>query len=192
MYSRHLHRAAATEITPSDETAMIDASERSVQHEIKISVSALSHVLRGVEVAMKASRQYVEPIELWLSSQSASGAGNARRSLNDAVINACSISEWRSGLSFGLQTSPEDTKQLASITLAVAFLREKSRLEQHVSSTEISTAWDLIHTALTSDKLAFPLGIPSRSAQGFLAVPLCSLNTEGCIDELFSTSCLDS
>lgn len=52
-----------------------------------------------------------------------------------------------------------------------------------MTADKLSVAWSMIHGALTSPFLA--RCSVSQSAQGFLAVPLCSLLKEGQIEELF-------
>ncbi|AEO65533.1 uncharacterized protein THITE_2033176, partial [Thermothielavioides terrestris NRRL 8126] len=75
--------------------------------------------------------------------------------------------------------------EVANITLAVAFMRESGRRSLPVSADDLDLVWSLIYGALTSRMLPHPLCTASRSAQGFLAVPLCSLLKDGAIDELF-------
>ncbi|KAF2213419.1 hypothetical protein CERZMDRAFT_111123 [Cercospora zeae-maydis SCOH1-5] len=75
--------------------------------------------------------------------------------------------------------------QLAKVTLGVAILRARSRLKQEASTNEIGFVWQMLYDALTAtgeDTESFRL---SRSAQGFIAIPLCSHVKNGRIEELF-------
>ena len=88
-----------------------------------------------------------------------------------------------------LAETEELSKQLASLALGVGFLREHSRQTNAaaiftIDETNSALVWSLIQGALTSSLLPRPLCTVSRSAQGFLAVPLCSLIENGDIDDL--------
>ncbi|KAL8734614.1 MAG: hypothetical protein Q9181_003148 [Wetmoreana brouardii] len=73
------------------------------------------------------------------------------------------------------------------LTLGVAFLRDKSRnpLSAPMTAADLAIVWHLVHAALTSPLVTQPFSSAYRSAQGFLAVPLCSLMKDGNIEELF-------
>ncbi|KAM3413738.1 hypothetical protein BST61_g10426 [Cercospora zeina] len=74
---------------------------------------------------------------------------------------------------------------LAKVTLGVATLRARSRLQQETSPSEIEFVWQMLYEALTAlgeGPKSFRL---SRSAQGFIAIPLCSHVKHGRIEELF-------
>ncbi|PGH02384.1 hypothetical protein GX51_04692 [Blastomyces parvus] len=135
--------------------------------------SELLRVLQGVAVATRAPAVKVEPIARWISSY-----GTQKADLAD-------FGGWNEGISSNFLKGDE-LLQIANLTLGVTFLREKSRRASgEVSIIDLALTWDLIHGALTSPPLARPLGSVSRSAQGFLAVPLCSLVEDGNIVELF-------
>lgn len=90
----------------------------------------------------------------------------------------------------GFLEEEEDSRQLASLALGVAFLREKCRQAQGatiaaVTAADLTLVWGLIHGVLTSLLLTRPLCSAVRGAQGFVAVPLCSSMKDGSIDELF-------
>ncbi|OLN85665.1 hypothetical protein CCHL11_08283 [Colletotrichum chlorophyti] len=76
---------------------------------------------------------------------------------------------------------------LAKLTLLVSFLRESSRTNQSVSPSDLDKCWDMASGAVSAlSKEASGSGFKaSRSAQGFLAIPLCSLVKDGNLDELF-------
>ncbi|KAK4460087.1 Tetratricopeptide repeat protein 28 [Cladorrhinum samala] len=97
-----------------------------------------------------------------------------------------SFADWRSAIQANFDKGEEGGQQLANIALAVGFLRQASRENLTVTPTELDAVWDLIYEALagtlTHRRQFFSA---SRSAQGFLAVPLCSLVRDGNIDQLF-------
>lgn len=159
--------------------------------ECKIPRSSLLRVLRGVAVATKTSDDVAELVVRWISSRRIPRRGSASNSDagdhdHDDTAAALSLCDWRASIaSDPPKEEEEDLRQLASLALGVAFLREKSRQAQGATAADLVLVWGLIHGALTSPLLTRPLCSVSRSAQGFLAVPLCSLVKDGSIDELF-------
>ncbi|OJD28502.1 hypothetical protein ACJ73_00101 [Blastomyces percursus] len=138
--------------------------------------SELLRVLQGVAVATKTPAVNVEPIAKWISSY---------RTPKDDPTDFLSFGDWNEGIVTNFPKEDEQL-QIANLTLGVTFLREMSRRARgKVSLIDLALTWDLIHGALTSPLLTRPLGSVSRSAQGFLAVPLCSLVEDGNIVELF-------
>ncbi|KAK4096580.1 hypothetical protein N658DRAFT_480353 [Parathielavia hyrcaniae] len=143
--------------------------------ECSIRLSSLEHVLGGVSAASLAPEDYVKPVADWLS--------RSCRDSQDSETATRQLHNWRSAfeadLSFG------GPREVANLTLAVAFLRENGCRSRSPSPDDLDLVWDLIYTALCSRHLPQPLCAASRSAQGFFAVPLCSLLRDGNIDELF-------
>ncbi|KAK4032423.1 Tetratricopeptide repeat protein 28 [Parachaetomium inaequale] len=136
-----------------------------------VPLSSLQHVLEGVSAASLAPADYVGPVATWLAQQ------------DDQETNNRPLLAWRSAveadLSFG------GPREVAYLTLAVAFLRETGRKSLDAGADDLELVWNSVHTAISSPHLPRPLCTVSRSAQGFLAVPLCSLLKDGNIDELF-------
>ena len=175
-----------------DGTAAVVAA---VDDECKIPRFALLHVLQGVVVATKSSDEGVKSVAQWISSCKISHSRRASDSDaydgdDDDTAAAFLLYDWRAAIESDLPKEEEDSRQLAGLTLAVAFLREKGRQARSITITgvtapDLDLVWDLIHAALTSPLLSRPLCSASRSAQGFLAIPLCSLVKDGSIDELF-------
>lgn len=162
--------------TPQDHRLTLIRSEgfETFEHEQKtiLSRSALLWVLHGVATATKTPESNTRLVTQWILSSD----------------KPCTFSpfDWRSAIGSHLLDNNEEARQLASLTLGVAILRGKSRLKKEVTVAELSLVWSLIHGVLTSQLLTRPLCSASRSAQGFLAVPLCCVSTEdGSIDELF-------
>ena len=160
--------------------------------ECKIPYSALLRVLRGVVMATKTSDDAVKPIFQWILPRTIADRGGAfdldtydHDYDDDNMAATLSLYDWRSAIASNFSEKEEDSRQLASLSLGVAFLREKCRQGATVTAADIALAWGLIRGALTSPLLTRPFYSASRSAQGFLAVPLCSLVKNGNIDELF-------
>jgi hypothetical protein len=163
--------------------------------ECKISRLALLRVLQGVAVATKTPDDDMKLVVQWISSRKVPCRNNASDSdiydhdYNDTTV-ALSLCDWRAAIASDLPEEEEESRQLASLALGVAFLREKSRQAQGasvaaVTAADLAIVWGLIHGALTSTLLTRPLCSTSRSAQGFMAVALCSLVKDGLLDELF-------
>ncbi|KAK5083375.1 hypothetical protein LTR24_007664 [Lithohypha guttulata] len=97
---------------------------------------------------------------------------------------ALSFHQWSTAI-ISAATHDSQSRHLASLALAIAFLRQKSRNGHGVTESELANVWSIIHLAIDSPLLRDCMPGPSRSAQGFLAVPLCSLIRDGNIDVLF-------
>ncbi|KAL8879724.1 MAG: hypothetical protein Q9192_008172, partial [Flavoplaca navasiana] len=147
---------------------------------------AILHVLRGVAVATNAAEHHVSLVaELLAPGVDAEARPSARsgtQGLDGSTVlsNLQELFELVSGA-----TCPPEVRQIASLTVAVTFLRENSRNGLEIAASDLELIWRLIYAALT---LPHPTGATlnvSRSAQGFLSIPLCSLLKDGNIDELF-------
>ncbi|KAI8236305.1 hypothetical protein K4K54_003771 [Colletotrichum sp. SAR 10_86] len=147
---------------------------------MKIRQSSLLRALQGVATATKTGESEVESIKRWISSASVAGDSDG-----EGGVKGLSFDEWQRSLEVGLLDEGEELQQLASLTLAIAFLKETCRQDRPAHADKLSRCWDLVHGALTCKALTRDLFTASRSAQGFLAVPLCSLLEDGNIDELF-------
>lgn len=177
----------------TSEEVIVNDSDNS----FKIPRSALLSVLHGVAAATKTSENQLRAVVLWLSSQQTSSSSvstffhqrdthNRDNSVETPV--ALSLIEWRSAIVSRFHEEHLE-RQHAFLSLGVAFLREKIRdaisdVTDAVSADELAQVWELIHEALTNPPLQQPCNA-NRSAQGFLAIPLCSLLSEGRIDELY-------
>ena len=147
---------------------------------------AILHVLRGVAVATNAAEHQVSLVaDLLAPGADAEARPSARRANqghdgSTVLSNLQELFDLVSGV-----TSPPEVRQIASLTVAVTFLHENSRKGLEIAASDLELIWRIIYAALT---LPHPTGATlnvSRSAQGFLAVPLCSLLKNGNIDELF-------
>lgn len=166
------------------------------ENECKIPFTALLQVLEGVAIATKTSDDGINPVVQWITSRRSphhSGAFNSDTRSHDHNDHghdtdvSLSLYNWRASIKTDFSKGDEHSRQLASLALGVAFLRENSRQAEGstVAAADLALVWGLIHGALTSTLLTQSLCSASRSAQGFLAVPLCNLMKDGNIDELF-------
>ncbi|KAJ0116661.1 hypothetical protein J7T55_009811 [Diaporthe amygdali] len=142
--------------------------------ETSIAAASLLRLLGGVAVATNADNENVQPLAQWLRHYSTS-----------AHDFALPIGKWWTAFTFSSENNKPGIHQLAQVTLAVALLQEKARRGLEVDAASLDIIWGLIHEAIVGaqeTKLQF---LVSRNAQGFLAVPLCSLIQEGRIEELW-------
>lgn len=137
-----------------------------------ITSSELQEVLQGVAAATRIPEHALKPIsDIFPPYETALGRG-------------LSYHHWSAAIELAV-ANDNQSRQLASLALDIAFLRRKSQLRHSVTAKELASVWDRIHAALGSPLLRGSMPGPSRSAQGFLAVPLCSLVRSGNIDVLF-------
>ncbi|CAN9157477.1 unnamed protein product [Alternaria alternata] len=161
-----------------------------LEDETAIPKSSLLRVLEGVAVATKAPDEQVrmlndmiqrfEPDQINYKME-----GDYQGATVDIRNHSHSFSQWWRLMAEIPELSTEGVRQIVQITLAVALLREKSRRDLLVDTTSIDKIWALIHDAIVSASDTALRFTVSRSAQGFLAVPLCSLLQAGRIDELW-------
>lgn len=155
---------------------------------MEISTSSLLQVLDGVAVAAKVDSDFVRPLAEQLSAHDRSGFEPAAPDSHDPRkdpnnhSDALSVEAWRTLIA---SINNAELQRLGNLTLGVATLREKSRLGIHVTSTDLDVIWHLIYDAISKPQDGKIHFTASCSAQGFLAVPLCSLLKDGRIEELF-------
>lgn len=124
----------------------------------------------------ETAEQKEEPIKQWIEAhQSASNPDGIH-----------SLLKWREDL---CQLKDERSKSAASIMLGVALIRQENRTADPNASGATVTSpdvveliWALIFYGLRSGTLGMS---PNRTAQGFLATPLCSRSHHGDLSELF-------
>lgn len=73
------------------------------------------------------------------------------------------------------------TKQMVGLALAIAFVRSSREWSSSILPADLDLVWGLVFQALTTSVIT---ETASRSAQGFLAVPLWSLVENGNLQEL--------
>lgn len=158
--------------------------------ETTIPAASLIRVLEGAAVATKAPDNYVQPWATWLRQYGVAGGNDSPLGVsaadNKVAMGAVlSFGEWRNNFESCSEYNTEGVQQLAQIVLAVALLRERSRRNLGLDSECLDTISGLVFEAIInaeSTQLTFSV---NRSAQGFLAVPLCSLLSNGRIEELW-------
>jgi hypothetical protein len=158
--------------------------------ETSIAAASLLRVLEGVAVATNAPDGYVQPLAQWLrhygvTKGSNPPLGTPPTDSKTTLDLALPFGEWRAAIASSSENNKEGVQQLAQITLAVALLREKARRGLDVDTASLDTIWSLIHKAIISAQGTKLQLLVCRSAQGFLAVPLCSLLKDGRIEELW-------
>ncbi|KFY89944.1 hypothetical protein V498_06244 [Pseudogymnoascus sp. VKM F-4517 (FW-2822)] len=143
-------------------------------------------VLQGVVDATKASTNILIEAEIWIL-RIAANKGVSSNCVSEASQRLdFSLNFWLSAVSNCQQCTGENNGlfTMLSLTIAVTSLQQLSRKGIKTSESELSVIWNTICDALTNLALQDSWS-PSRSAQGFLSVPLCSIIKEGQIDELF-------
>lgn len=145
----------------------------------RLDAKTLSGFLPGVLVAVKLKDDpEAVPVQTWIARYFTTAASEDKG-------RVLSLAEWRKEAAENL---PEGVpRTVANLLLGVSLLIKESRgthLDAHnpTPSATVSLMWELIFGALNSGYLVH--SSPSRSAQGFLSVNLCSIITDGKIDVL--------
>lgn len=148
--------------------------------------SQLIGVLQGVVAATKASADILTETEIWILQVAANKGVYSNHIGETSQWPDFSLNFWLSAVANCQLGIGEDNGLCAvlRLTVAVSALQERSRKGAKVSESELSLIWNTICDALTNIALQDSWSA-SRSAQGFLSVPLCSIIKEGQIDELF-------
>ncbi|KAL9613087.1 MAG: hypothetical protein Q9167_002344 [Letrouitia subvulpina] len=162
------------------------ANSNGTTSDFRITRATLLHICNGVVVATNSSEENVEPIESWISSCKLPEREALAENKHPNTSIALSFRDWLNAMAVSTFDN-EDTRRLIMLSLGVAFLREKSRnfLSASMTAADLAIVWRLVYSALTTPLGTTPLSSAYRSAQGFLAVPLCSLIKDGNIEELF-------
>ncbi|KAK7998372.1 hypothetical protein PG989_006412 [Apiospora arundinis] len=153
----------------------------------EITQSELARTFRGVSEAANLENHLVEPLVQWICSRTkplpdmteTTGHYDQKTSTGTFTFVA-----WRAAAEYDLSQPHE--RALLTLALAVAYLRNKCcgppRSDNIHLPDQLSFVWNLVRDAVMQ---LSPRLTVSRSAQGFLAVPLCSLIADGHIDELW-------
>jgi len=132
--------------------------------------STLQYILGGVATATKITVKDIQPVKEFLLRYQ----GTSKP-----------LSEWNALHDSNFAQLDNNSRHLANLTLAVGFLHKKSKEAQTTSADELDLVWSLIYHALQSNLISQAYQAANRSAQGFLAVPLCSIVNNGNIELLF-------
>ncbi|RAQ52672.1 hypothetical protein AFGD_004895 [Aspergillus flavus] len=158
----------------------------------KLTSSVLLRVLKGVAAATLLDESSYERLVQCFARGDRVAEGANSHTGND-VAHGLPVGDWLAMVS---DISCEDKEKqlmlqhLAELVLAIALLRESGRRTQNpslaaVSDADLAIVWSMIRGALLSDLFPDSNIRASRSAQGFLSVPLCSIVQNGNIEELF-------
>ncbi|KAI0904145.1 hypothetical protein F4823DRAFT_232738 [Ustulina deusta] len=126
-------------------------------------------VLGGVQAATSAAGEYVREVSEWASSKT----------------EGIKFHQCQDALDGDMREKASVSRRLAKLALAIGFLRQQGRRGVATTATELGLAWNLVRDALDSDVDGELQCKATRSAQGFLAIALCSIVNNGAIDELF-------
>jgi hypothetical protein len=149
----------------------------SIDDDYLISASTIERTFQGVIVAANIPADRAELVLRWISSERAPGQGE-----EPASHSGRTVSSWLTAAT-GF-SGQEDLHQVVNLTIGIAYMRERGRkpVESTTEAASLKFVWGLVRSALSSSHTLFK---PSRGAQGFFFVPLCSLVTDGNIDELW-------
>lgn len=134
----------------------------------EIPSTTAERILPGVVVATKAPEHNHRIVSEWLHEHTTSKNSQT-----------CSLVQWQE--SMDARFSDNGPRHLASLTLAISYMVEAGFVE----SPTLDYIWSTIQDAITDLTMTGAGYAPSRSAQGFLSLPLCSIIKEGNIDVLF-------
>jgi tetratricopeptide (TPR) repeat protein len=150
-----------------------------------IALDVLQSTFRGVVVATKAKS--LEPdFDAWVAQRSKHPSVVPRGDREGVFPYAATecIRAWTQAAASEIQD--RDLRDLAILAIVIASMRTKVREQAIVSAEHLEAVWfwidELVARLSTSTVATLTV---SRSAQGFLAVPLCSLLVDGRIDELW-------
>lgn len=130
-----------------------------------IDLAPLFEVLHGVAVATKASEDVANLAAKWIAQYSPYHPSDDHdvESLEEAGV----------------------AQDLVTLVVAVARLRYLSRRGIQITPEELESIWRLVCDSMTRNRTSQIHFTANRSAQGLIAVPLCSIIEEGQIKELF-------
>ncbi|KAK6074956.1 hypothetical protein SCUP234_07955 [Seiridium cupressi] len=143
----------------------------SVGDQYLLPYEALERTLRGLVVAIKLDDERRDRIQGWLSQQQ-----------NILESRPLSANQW---LEATKSQFSDDTELyvLTNLIIGISYMRERGRHSNESQDTlSLNFIWPLVYAALAHTTSLFK---PSRSAAGFIFVPLCSLIKDGGIDELW-------
>lgn len=151
---------------------------------MQLPLSSLLKAVKGVAQATKSTEEQIEPAVRLLSSYGTGQEDGDITPTQESPSQTPTFGEWQSIIRENVAGLDETTLHIASLAIAISYVRESCRQNQPLSHDDTNIIWSTIYSALTSENLSRPLFTASRSAQGLLAVPLCSLLKDGSIDEL--------
>ncbi|KAL0933769.1 uncharacterized protein CTRU02_210568 [Colletotrichum truncatum] len=153
---------------------------------MQIPKKSILSALQGVAQATKTPEENTDQIkQLFASHYTQHVDSNSTTHTNGDATDERSFDDWNTLVKNNTLNLDDTALHIARLALAISLLRETCRQNQPASPKDLDQIWGIIHDALTSKNLSRNLFTANRSAQGLLAVPLCSLLKDGSIDELF-------
>ncbi|KAL7622095.1 hypothetical protein AAE478_007597 [Parahypoxylon ruwenzoriense] len=143
----------------------------------------LHTILGGVATATKASADIIDQVKEWFQQVEARNGSEDLPVEETGGEKAFSFNSWKLLIANSSGNMSDIAATIASLTVALTALRQYSRQNIRIDIPTLSNIWQSVSQALKNTELQ-KTWTPSRSAQGFLSVPLCSIITNGMIDEL--------
>lgn len=158
-------------------------SVMSLETELLIPWPSITHTLRGVVAATKASdgehEAIVRAVAAVMNKRYSAPLLHAGSSLGSIDLSL-SLRDW---ILIAASTSLEvDAQHRAKLAVVLTFMSCSGRQGCTVCPEDLDYVWSVVHDALSNSSIPFTV---SRSAQGFFAIPLWALLEDGNIDELF-------
>ncbi|KAF3806960.1 hypothetical protein GCG54_00007212 [Colletotrichum gloeosporioides] len=150
---------------------------------MEFSLPSVLRALQGVANATKSTEEDLGKINSYFAASISENNDTSPPS----TINTegKTFEQWISFIKRTMSELDETSLHIAYLSVAIASVRERCRQNLLATTEDLDQIWDIIYAALTSKSLAKNFFTANRSAQGLLAVPLCSLLKGGSIDELF-------
>jgi tetratricopeptide (TPR) repeat protein len=156
---------------------------------MKIPALSLIRALHGVAAATNISEVDAQLVSARILSPgfpdaNDDGGGSKPESIDSTP--GLSFTDWQRAVSTGFPYADGSmSHELTCLALCIAFLHETVHQDKIATADDVDRCWSLVRGAISSKMSSQDLFTVARSAQGFLAVPLCSLIKEGRIVELF-------
>lgn len=145
--------------------------------------SQLRLILGGVETAIKAPAEIIDGVKKWFQEIEAAKAPENVSSEAVGGRKPFAYSHWECLLASSAEDLSDIGSTIASLVISITALRQSSRQGIAIDAQMLSRIWQSVSQTLKNVQLQ-QNWVPSRSAQGFLSVPLCSITKNGMIDEL--------
>jgi tetratricopeptide (TPR) repeat protein len=149
--------------------SIVKISMKEMEKPCAIRPAILTRTFRGVAAATKLGSEDMNSIIQWIQSQ-------------ESLAHDILFIEWRPAIQLKFENR-DDLRMLTNVALGIAYMCETARNAHSGGiARDLQLVWSLLYEALI--KLS-PVFTVARSAQGFFAVPLCSLILDGNIDQLW-------
>ncbi|KAI1842409.1 hypothetical protein JX266_011450 [Neoarthrinium moseri] len=157
-------------ITPPPKSDIVATGLGEVGDQYTLEPSALERTLRGVAVAIQLEKEWDGMLAQWFSITQKKSS------------TALSVTQWLAAAQEELSSEPE-LVLIMNVVIGLSYMRERGRTSDlRQDPLSVDFIWPIIRAALAAPNSSFKV---SRSAGGFLFVPLCSLIKDGKIDELW-------